>query len=52
MSDERTPSYWDLKAFAEIAWQELKAIGRSDVFLYDLLRERAEALGLEEPDGR
>lgn len=39
--------YWELKAFAELAWTELKAIGRDGVFLYDLLEERAEKCGLE-----
>ena len=39
--------YWELKTFAEMAWAELKAIGPSDVFLYDLLKEHAEKCGLE-----
>ena len=54
MSDCRVPmpayelaDFYGLKAFAELAWAELKAIGPEDVFVYELLEERARDLGLE-----
>ena len=41
--------YYDLKAFAELAWAELRAIGPDGVFAYGLLEEMADKLGMDYP---